>query len=111
IERFNELTAAHADQFLGNTPYAWARRFESDLGLYLHGSTVVLNTHLVGVMLGKEALERGPVVRRMSATMAGQAASLTTGVTTAPSFIDGLRLFRNRDVRSTKYYRKSGLAL
>lgn len=111
IQRFNELTAAHADTFLGNTPYAWARRFESDLGLYLHSGTVVLNTHLVGVMLGKNALETGPVLRRMAATMAGQAASLTTEVPTAASFVDGLKPLRNRDVRSTKYYRQSGLAL
>ncbi|MBD8515318.1 hypothetical protein [Plantibacter sp. CFBP 8804] len=111
IGRFSDLTYTHADTFLGNTPHAWARRFEADLGLYLHGNTVVLNTHLVGVMLGTDALEKGPVVRRMAATMTGQAASLTNELAAAPSFLDNMRPFRSRDVRSTQYYGKSGLNL
>lgn len=112
IRRFEELVAAHADEFLDNTPYAWARNLESDLGLYLHGNDVALNTHLIGTMLGKDALERGPVVRQMATTMTRQAFKLSgENVAPAPSFVDELRPLMNRNVRSTRYYGKTGLNL
>lgn len=48
------LFRARAD-FLGNTPYRWARRWETDLGTYRHGSNTVGITPTVAYRMGYSA--------------------------------------------------------
>ncbi|PKQ35394.1 MAG: hypothetical protein CVT61_06220 [Actinobacteria bacterium HGW-Actinobacteria-11] len=110
IERFRNLTDAHKARFMGNTPFKWARRWETDLGLYTHRGVDVLDTHLVGTVLGEDALDNGAALRAMSATMSGQAGALYASREALPSFLDELEPFGRRDVRSDSYYAASGIA-
>ncbi|MBT2495696.1 hypothetical protein J7E45_08755 [Microbacterium sp. ISL-59] len=109
IERFRALTVDHKAQFMGNTPFLWARKWETDLGLYTHRGVDVLDTHLIGTILGADAWEKGAVVRDMSATVSGQAAALTSEREDLPSFMDALQPFGRRDVRSDDYYSVAGM--
>lgn len=105
LRRFQDMTDSHAAEFLGNTPYLWARPLESDLGIYSLGGVDILNTHILGVLLGPEALTGiGPSLKDMSATMSNQAARLSVDIGDDGSFIDTLGLISDRDVRSWEYY-------
>ncbi|WP_332758091.1 hypothetical protein [Streptomyces sp. MT206] len=48
----NEVFTAHADRFLGNTWLPWARRFETDLGLYSYAGRLITTTHAATFHLG-----------------------------------------------------------
>lgn len=109
LESYRRVRAAHIDRFMGNTPYRWARKWETDLGLYrLHGVDV-LNTHLLGVVLGDKPPEQlGPLLRHASETMSRQANILSQEQGAGPSFLDKVGPVSLRDVRSDRYFRDSG---
>ena len=108
LDTFRQMQRNHAQQFLGNTPYRWARALESDLGLYRHDGVDVLNTHLLGLVLGIQPLEElGPLIRTATETIVGQANLLTSDGADGPSFLDGIGAISDRDVRSDTYYRTS----
>lgn len=109
LSTFRGMRALHEARFLGNTPFRWARSLESDLGLYRHCGVDVLNTHLLGLILGDLPTEElGRLLRMASETMARQARLLGHGAVPGPSFLDGMGRISHRDVRSAKYYSKAG---
>jgi hypothetical protein len=109
LATFRRMRAAHEKRFLGNTPFLWARALESDLGLYRHRGVVVLNTHLVGLVLGElPSDELGPLLRIATESMVRQARLLDHEYVGGPSFLGGLGPFSHRDVRSNRYYGRSG---
>lgn len=108
---FRSMRALHEARFLGNTHFRWTRPLESDLGLYRHRGVDVLNTHLLGLILGDLPTdELGRLLRTASETMVRQARLLAHGGVPGPSFLDGVGRISHRDVRSAKYYSKAGRA-
>lgn len=111
LDTFRLMRVAHEERFLGNTPYLWARPLETDLGLYRHRGVDVLNTHLLGLVLGDlPSEELGSVMRTATETMVRQARLLNREPADGPSFLNGVGPVRARDVRSDRYYRQSGRA-
>lgn len=109
LDTFRRMRLAHEERFLGNTPYRWARSLETDLGLYRHRGVDVLNTHLLGLVLGDQPpKELGPLMRTAAETMVRQATLLNREHVDGPSFLDRVGPVSARDVRSEKYYRQSG---
>lgn len=112
LASFRSMSHDHASEFLGNTPHNWARRFETDLGLYRHGGVDILNTHQLGLLLGPSALLRiGPALRDLGETISTQAASLVGVGDEAPTFLDSLGRITRRDVKSWKYYATEAISL
>lgn len=108
LDTFRQMRRNHAEQFLGNTPYLWARALESDLGLYRHDGVDVLNTHQLGLVLGIQPLdELGPLIRTATETMVRQANLLTSRIVDGPSFLDRIGVISDCDVISDQYYRTS----
>jgi hypothetical protein len=109
LDIFRQMRTQHEEEFLGNTPYVWARPLESNLGLYRLGGVDVLNTHLLGLALGGEPpAALGPLLERVSETMVRQARLINNADVLGPSFLDDIGPVAKIDVRSDQYYRESG---
>lgn len=109
LESFRRMRIAHKERFTGNTPFLWARPLESDLGLYRHQGVDVLNTHLVGLVLGGQTPDGlGPEMQSVSETIARQAVLLNREHVDGPSFLERMSAVTFRDVRSDRYFRNSG---
>lgn len=108
LESFRRMRIEHEQRFLRNTPFLWARPLETDLGLYRHRGMEILNTHLLGLILGDQPSDQvGPLLKIATETMVRQATLLSGAHVAGPSFLDGLGTISDRDVRSDKYYSKA----
>jgi hypothetical protein len=109
LDHFRRMRRAHEERFTGNTPFWWARPLESDLGLYRHRGVDVLNTHLVGLILGGQTPDGlGPELKAASETISAQATVLNREHVDGPSFLDRMDPVTSCDVRSDIYFRNSG---
>lgn len=115
IEYFvSRVGAAHTRRFTGNTWLRIARRFETDLGLYIYNGRTVSTTHGVTFAIGIDPDEmlgaNGAALLTSIPTEYGQyfGAFWDRSQALGLSFVDKLdpQQLRTKDVRASKYYSK-----
>ncbi|MEQ3551753.1 hypothetical protein WIS52_14865 [Pseudonocardia nematodicida] len=105
------VVPAHREKFLGNAWLPWARRFESDLGIYSYNGLPIANTHGISMSMGLTVIEivggvrervvevataQGEYFSRIGATFDNAARSFATEMDPA--------LLKSHDRRSEKVY-------
>ncbi|TDU29314.1 hypothetical protein [Arthrobacter sp. JUb115] len=112
----DEIFPAHKSEFLGNTWLPFARRWETDLGLYRYAGRLVSTTHSATFGLGLDPQtmfdeNAGPELVRIMTEYGQYFGALgATMDSTASSFLDDVDASQfgelGDDVRSERYYQR-----
>ncbi len=106
-----EIRQPQTEEFTGNARFAWARRFETDLGLYFFRKTLVTNTHAAALALGLSSGEFRSEDRSSLLYGAGLDIGHYFGALSLPgevqtTFVDFVSKtdLHSKDVKSWRYY-------